>query len=365
MSAKSSRLVGAITLSARRTKNRLRKCVPDLPNLRDVHETHYVTVPGTPTGAEVEAVGEKDKPKDPNRPDVKIAVREIVSENYDSSAAETLNIIFAHGFTLSSQSWFFQAERLRHMDNLRMFFPDLRGHGDSPAPPESLGVDETAGDIVEIIKQCAPEGPIMLVGHSMGVMTVLGSLRYMDNATRDRVKGIALINGAIDTFASAGITRILRSPVVRGLRGVGKRFPRRAEKLKNSIEWTLEPFIASFVYHGALEEGASARFDIVEFHAEEIGRTTMTTVLGYLDDLTVHDETPAAPFLQGIPGVVMVGACDDVTPAEQTREIAKVWHDAVKREFPESGHMLPVECPEAVNAELVKLVRVIRGDGTQ
>lgn len=360
MSAKTPRVVGAVKLTIRRTKNRLRKRVPDLPNLRDIKEIHYLTVPGTPPVADVDAKGDTAKPEDQNRPDVKVAVREIVSEDFDESSEDALTIVFAHGFTLSSQSWFFQAERLRHMNNLRMLFPDLRGHGDSPVPPESLGVDETAGDIVEIIEQLAPEGPLMLVGHSMGVMTVLGALRFMDDATRDRVKGIALINGAIDTFASAGITRVLRSHLVQGLRGLGKRFPRRAEKIKNNIEWALEPFIASFVYHGALEEGASARFDIVEFHAEEIDRTTMATVLGYLDDLTVHDETPAAPYLQGIPGVVMVGARDDVTPAEQTREIAKVWEGSLKREFPESGHMLPVECPEAVNSELVKLVKKIR-----
>lgn len=335
------KIAHGLRLTTRRTVNRLRKRVPDLPSLQDVREVHQVSVDDG----------------------VSLAVREIVSGDWDADGAgdvAPLTIVFAHGFTLSGQSWVFQAARLRTLPKVRMLIPDLRGHGDSPAPAQKLGVDETATDLVEVIRQLAPEGDLMLVGHSMGTMTVLGALRHMTDDECERVKAIAMINGAIDTFASAGITQVLHSRTVRGLRRLGKKFPQKAEFVKNNVEWALEPFIATFVYHGALEEGASAKFDIVEFHAEEIDRTSMSTVLGYLDDLSEHDETPAAPYLQGVPGVVMVGKMDDVTPAEQTREIAKVWDVAVKKEFPESGHMLPVECPEKVNDELVKLIESVR-----
>ena len=335
------KIAHGLRLTTKRTVNRLRKRVPELPSLQDVREVHRVSV----------ADG------------VSLAVREIVSDDWESestSEVAPLTIVFAHGFTLSGQSWFFQAARLRMLPKVRMLIPDLRGHGDSPAPARRLGVDNTAADLVEAVRQLAPGDDLMLVGHSMGTMTVLGALRHMNDEERARVKAIAMINGSIDTFASAGITQLLHSRLVRTLRRVGKKFPHKAEIVKNSVEWALEPFIATFVYHGALEEGASAKFDIVEFHAEEIDRTSMSTVLGYLDDLSEHDETPSAPYLQGVPGVVMVGKMDDVTPAEQTREIAKVWDVAEKKEFPESGHMLPVECPEQVNNELVKLIDKVR-----
>lgn len=345
-------------LAIRRTTHRLRKQVPDLPTLQDVTTVHTLDVP-----ARVE---------DRDGATMSLAVYEIASEDWDLHAPNALTIVFAHGFTLSAQSWFFQVERLRQLPNIRLLIPDLRGHGNSPAQPEILGMDGTASDLVEAVRQLAsdtkegepgdrqPNGKLMLIGHSMGVMTVLGALRLMSDAERERVAGIAMINGAIDRFASAGITQVLDLWIVRKLRALGKRFPGKAERLKDAMEWVLEPFIASFVYHGALEEGASSRFDIVEYHAEEIDHTTITTVLGYLDDLVNHDETPAAPLLAGIPGVVMVGARDNVTPASQTRELADIWDDATLREFPDAGHMLLVECPEAVNREIVELVEKVR-----
>lgn len=333
------RIFRVTSLVVRRARYRLQRRIPDLPELRGIHATHCVETNGA-----------------------RLVVHEILSDA-TPEGTHPVTVVFAHGFTLSAQSWFFQAQRLRQEPGLRMLIPDLRGHGASTADRDSLTVENTSRDLLRIIDELAPEGTLILVGHSMGVMTVLGAMRLGTAELRKRVQGIALINGAIDTFASAGITMILRSWPIQAMRFLGKLMPQAAESFKNSIEGVLEPFIATFVYHGALEEGMSARFDIVEFHAEEIDRTNMSTILGFFDDLVEHDETPAAEAIAGVPGVVMVGAKDNVTPASQTREIASLWDGAELREFPEAGHMLPVECPEAVNREIVKLVRSAQSQG--
>ncbi|RAV31914.1 alpha/beta fold hydrolase [Corynebacterium heidelbergense] len=269
-----------------------------------------------------------------------------------------VTVLFAHGFTLTAQSWAFQVRYLRKRHNVRMLIPDLRGHGHSTDGNE-LSVDATATDLLAILAQEVPRGDVVLVGHSLGVMTMLAVLRRMDASTRARVKGVALVNGAIRAFASAGVATVLTTPPVRFLRRLGKATPKRAERAKDGVEWLLKPVIAAFVYHGALEEGLSDHFDIVDFHAQQIDQTSMKTILGFYDDLVRHDETDAAPALAGIPGVVMVGRKDDVTPASQTRQIAEVWPDCTLREVPEAGHMLVVETPEAVNAELTRLLNSI------
>lgn len=270
-------------------------------------------------------------------------------------------VVFAHGFNLSGESWFFQVDRLKKEPGLRLIVPDLRGHGRSVGSLEDrelqdLSIEATSRDIVSIIEELAPEGPLVLVGHSMGVMTMLGSVRMMPEAMRERVKGMMLLNGAIATFASAGLTTMLNSMPVRSLRYAWKAMPKGMERMKDAFEWLLKPVLASGVYHGQLEEGASAKFDVVDFHAAEIGRTPMATILGFAEDLEKHDETDAADYLHDIRGVLMAGEKDDVTPVEQTETIREMWPGSTSETIPEAGHMLPVECPEKVNTQLIRLI---------
>lgn len=290
--------------------------------------------------------------------DAEISVADIGPLDADTT------IVFIHGFTLTAQSWALQVRHLRQDPTLRLVLPDLRGHGRSSSGSE-LGVDAAARDIVTLVAQRVPSGRIVLVGHSLGVMVALAALRIMDAGTRERVAGVVLVNGAIDAFASAGVGRILRSLSVRTLRWAGQRTPEWAEGAKSALEWMVKPTIAGFVYHGALERGESKRFDIVGFHAQQIDQTSMRCILGFLDDLTYHDELDAAPFLAGIPGAVMVGDRDNVTPADQTRRIAELWPDARLREVHDAGHMLVVEQPEAVNEEIKRLLARLSPTGEQ
>lgn len=260
--------------------------------------------------------------------------------------------LFAHGFTLTSRSWFFQVEHvLREYPGLRVVVPDLRGHGRTDIADGELSVDATARDLVDLAEEFQGARAV-LVGHSLGVMSVLGMLRFLPDAQRGLVSGLVLINGAIDSFASRGLARVLNLLPVRALRKAGAKVPRPLHSIKSGMEWLIKPVIAGFVYHGALEEGASAQFDVVDFHTAEIKNTALGTVLGFLDDLVLHDETAAAPLLQGKPGVVMAGGCDDVTPPQQSVIIHRLWKEADLRICENAGHMLPVECPEAVNAAL-------------
>lgn len=324
----------AVQLS-RRFLHRLQGRKPDVPGLPAPDREHVVT----------------------SRDGVDLWVNDLGSQDAD------VVCVFAHGFTLTSNSWFFQAEYLRReWPEVRLLIPDLRGHGRSPVvrgeEVAPLSVDDTARDLLDVMSELIPENArIVLIGHSMGVMSVLGVIRMMSDAERERLAGLMLINGAIDTFASRGITRILDSAPVRLLRLIGKQTPSWAHQAKSGMEWLIKPVIAGLVYHGALEEGDSAKFDIVEFHTREIDSTSMGTILGYLDGLATHDETKAAPYLRSLSGAVMVGKKDDVTPAEQTRVIGRLWPKSRVVECEDAGHMLPVECPEAVNSVLADILR--------
>lgn len=297
----------------------------------------------------------------------KVAVHEVRSYSFsyeDAPSSAPTTLILVHGFNLTAASCFFQLAAVREIPNLRILLPDLRGHGASettpgpngPQPMPGLDIERTAIDLAETIRTLAPTGRLILAGHSMGAMTVLGVLRHLSREDRQRIGGITLVNGAIDTFASKGVSRILHSPLVRAVRWLGAQSPSQLEWAKSLVEWAIKPVIAAFIYHGSLDDGASDDFDVLSFHANEIANTPMPTLLGYLDDLTEHDELATAELLADIPGEILVGAMDDVTPPSQSRRIHELWPRADLHEYPESGHMLPVERPEDVNRALLNLL---------
>ena len=143
---------------------------------------------------------------------------------------------------------------------------------------------------------------------------------------------------------------------MRAARWLGAKSPSHLEWAKSLVEWAIKPVIAAFIYHGSLDEGESDNFDVLTFHANEIAGTSMRTLLGYLDDLTEHDELAAAELLADIPGEILVGAMDDVTPPSQSQRIHELWPRAACHEDPESGHLRPVERPEDVTRALLNLL---------
>ena len=101
-------------------------------------------------------------------------------------------------------------------------------------------------------------------------------------------------------------------------------------------------------------------YEIIEFHAAMINETPLETFVGYLDDLQDHDEFASGPYLEGLPGAVLVGTKDDVTPRKQADLIMEKWPDAELVEVDGAGHMLPLEAPEAVNRAIERALEKVR-----
>ena len=101
---------------------------------------------------------------------VDLAVREV------GPVDARLTVVFAHGFCLRMGAFYFQRARLAEQwgRQVRMVFYDQRGHGQSgEAPPETYTVTQLGQDLETMLAVMAPRGPVVLVGHSMGGMTVV------------------------------------------------------------------------------------------------------------------------------------------------------------------------------------------------
>src|SRR5262245_33750485 len=75
-------------------------------------------------------------------------------------------VVLLHGFPLSRAMW---AEQLVGLsDRYRVIAPDLRGHGESPAPEGVYTMDEMADDVLELLEDLLIPKPIVRGGLSMG-----------------------------------------------------------------------------------------------------------------------------------------------------------------------------------------------------
>src|SRR5690349_11030924 len=121
-------------------------------------------------------------------------VRLYVTEHGDPEA--DLTVVFLHGWTLDSRLWHAQFTDLPGQLNgaARTLAFDLRGHGRSAAcARHATTLAQLADDLAAVLAERVPHGRVVLVGHSMGGMTIM---EYADRHPDDfagRVAGVVLI----------------------------------------------------------------------------------------------------------------------------------------------------------------------------
>jgi pimeloyl-ACP methyl ester carboxylesterase len=85
-----------------------------------------------------------------------------------------LTAVFVHGFALDRRSWHFQRASLARLTEprVRQVLYDQRSHGRSGRANEaSSTIDQLGRDLGEVLDEL--DGPFVLVGHSMGGMTIM------------------------------------------------------------------------------------------------------------------------------------------------------------------------------------------------
>ena len=108
-----------------------------------------------------------------------------------------------------------------------MIFYDQRGHGQSgEAPPETYTVTQLGKDLETVLQVIAPRDPIVLVGHSMGGMTVLSHARQFPQHYGSRIVGAALISSAAEGVAKSPLGEILKNPALEAVRRAARSAPK-------------------------------------------------------------------------------------------------------------------------------------------
>lgn len=289
---------------------------------------------------------------------VALAVRTHITGPAGDLAPE-LTVIFVHGFTLRMAGWHFQRYQLAErwaQRRVRMVFYDQRGHGRSdPASAASSSIAQLGEDLASVIRATAPTGPVVLVGHSMGGMTIMALARAHPDlfGYKGRVTGVALVSTAARGITEAGLGEGLNNPVVDALRISVRYFPRLVQAGRGITRQAVEPVLVAASFGPDFYSPAAG-------HAVEsmIQNTSISTMVNFLHALESHDESTALPVLAQVPSVVMCGDIDRLTPLPNSlRMFTELGDDSRLRIGEGCGHMLPMEMPELVTEGIDNLVQ--------
>jgi pimeloyl-ACP methyl ester carboxylesterase len=285
---------------------------------------------------------------------VQLAVREV------GPVDAPLTMVFVHGFCLRMGAFHFQRTRLpdRLGTRFRMVFYDQRGHGRSgEAAPETYTLTQLGKDLECVLKVIAPRGVIVLVGHSMGGMTVLSHARQFPEQYGRRIVGAALISSAAEGVSRSPLGEILKNPALEAVRFTARSAPKLMHRGRNVSRSLIGPILRAASYS---DLQVSRSLDA--FSQRMMNGTPIATMVGFLDALEVHDETAGLWTLLLIPTLIACGDHDLVTPDEYSRKMAASLPLSELVIVTGASHLALLDKPEAINDGLVRLVnRAIPG----
>ena len=103
-------------------------------------------------------------------------------------------VVFVHGFCLDMGTFYFQRTLLAEQGDRRLIFYDQPGHGRSSRLESGEYDLATLGETLRtVLDATVPTGPVILVGHSMGGMTIMSFAEQYPTWFGDRVHGVVLM----------------------------------------------------------------------------------------------------------------------------------------------------------------------------
>lgn len=279
---------------------------------------------------------------------------------FGRKAPAPVTVVFSHGYCLSQDSWHFQRAALRGV--VRCVYWDQRSHGRSArgaaqlADGTPVSIDQLGRDLKAVIDAAAPEGPLVLVGHSMGGMTTMALADHFPELIRERVVGVALVGTSSGRLGSVnfGLPVAGMNAVRRVLPGVLKALGSQAELVEKGRRATADLFAGVIKRYSFSSKDVDPA--ISRFAERMIESTPIDVVAEFYPAFAEHDKTEALKHFTELPVLVLAGDKDLVTPSEHSEVIADLLPDAELVLVPDAGHLVMLEHPEVVTDRLADLL---------
>ncbi len=320
-----------------------------------------------------------------------IGLRVADSGPRESAGPGEPTLVLVHGWSQDLRTWDRVVEDLRRGGETgRIVRHDHRGHGGSDAAPDGTAtLGRAADDLAALIVERVPEGPIVLVGHSMGGMAVMALAERHPDLVARRVAGVAFVATASNDMGELTL----------GLDGPAGHLAARGEQLMAPMAARLghrapagsvgdgavtpsrssssgpAPLRFVFLPRGAgargrarllapavraLVFGHRARREDVLSVAEQALAAHPPSVMAFRSSIAEHRRVEALAALRSTPTVVLVGDRDRLCPQRHARVIADELPDAEIALYPGAGHMITFERSAEVAAHLAGLLAAAR-----
>jgi pimeloyl-ACP methyl ester carboxylesterase len=279
-----------------------------------------------------------------------------------------LTVVFVHGYTLSMASWTFQRRTLAaelatangHRPDARLVFYDQRGHGASGrGDAEHSTIEQLARDLETVLETRVPRGPVVLVGHSMGGMTIMGLAAIRPDLFGSKVVGAALLSTSSGNLAdlSFGLPELLtrvRTAFFPVAAWTMRRRPVLAERTRRLASELVSTITRSLSFASADVDPA-----LGQYVDAMIAGTPVDVIAEFYPALAGLDETGSLEPLRSVPTLVLTGEEDKLIPKEHSDLLMERLEGtgAELVVIPEAGHMVLLEKPAEVTAALSALLR--------
>ena len=271
----------------------------------------------------------------------------------EDEPGSSLTVVFVHGYALNLDCWHFQRAGYRGL--VRAVYYDQRSHGRSGRATEGNATIEQLGrDLFSVLDQVT-DGPVVLVGHSMGGMTIVALAEERPELFGDKVVGAALISTTAGGLAphrvlvpalpsTLGSTLALRGVafLARGHRTVD--VLRRASRVVATVATDLFAF------------GDDVPESYVKFVDAMLAATPFEVIAEFFPTFGSLDKFETVEALGEVPVTVVCGTEDRLTSIGHSRKLHSRIPGATLVECEGAGHMVILERHEQVNAALDQLL---------
>jgi pimeloyl-ACP methyl ester carboxylesterase len=267
---------------------------------------------------------------------------------YQSVGQGPLTMVLCDGVACAGYIWkYFIPHFSQHY---RIIHSQYRGHGDSAIPDDlaTMTVERFAQDINELLDKLLPEGPVLLVGHSMGVQVALECYRQ----NRAAFVGLVLINGPY----GEALRHVHGTPLyAKALPWLKMGF----EKWDPYIQKIWRPLLDSevaYLYAMLFEVNPwlTRRRDF-RVYFEDVGAMKPRVYVAALDGATRHSAEDLLPEIK-VPVLVVAGDKDRFTPYPICLKLHGSIPGADLLTLPTGSHIGPLELPEFIHLRIEKFI---------
>lgn len=285
----------------------------------------------------------------------------VVHTEVDEGPSDDFTLVFVHGYGLNLDCWHFQRRHFR--GRLRQVFYDQRSHGrSSRSEAELCRIPQLADDLYQVLQEVVGDAPVIMIGHSMGGMTIMRLAQSRPELFGSQILGVALFS------TSAG--ELLDHSPIRGI--PGRTFHRVAEPVMAGLN-RIPELVAQgrragsdlgYVVTRRLAFGPEVPTSYVDFASEMLAQIPLEVVADYYPAFAELDEFRALEILSTVPTVVVGGENDVITPIEHTARIIDLLPKAEAIRVENCGHLGMIEKHEIFNDALDRLIDRVRADNS-